>query len=163
MDGALLSPDGRMFVTYGTSITKENASWVHLWDLETGKLLWQHAALELPLIASFRPARICAVIAFSPDSRTIALGTQGGSLRIHQTEAMGVGRELKLPPNSSTRVVFLPDGKHLLTWGNKTMRIWDVTTGEMTRSFSVPVVNCLTVTPDGRFVLVGGDGEFRGL
>ncbi len=31
MDQAMLSPDGRMLVTYGTSITRQNAQWLRMW------------------------------------------------------------------------------------------------------------------------------------
>lgn len=163
MDQAMLSPDGRILVTYGNSITTQNAKWLHLWDLESGKLLWHHPALDLPMISTFRPAQSCAAIAFSPDSRTLAIGRRDEGLAIHELRGDQLRQELKTPAGSCTRIAFLPDGKQLLTWGDKTMRLWDLRTAKMIRSFNVPAVNCLALTPDGRFVLVGSDGEFRGV
>jgi WD40 repeat protein len=82
---------------------------------------------------------------------------------IYEVESRRLRQELKTPAGSCARIAFLPDGKQLLTWGDKTMRVWDLSTGKLVRSFRVPTVNCWALTPDGRFVVVGGDGEFRGL
>ncbi|MSU33963.1 MAG: hypothetical protein EXS36_02410 [Pedosphaera sp.] len=114
------------------------------------------------MTSGFRSARTCTAIALSPDSQTIAIGTRSEGLTIHEVEGGGMRQQLKTPAESCTRLAFLPDGKQLLTWGDKTMRVWDLESGTMVRSFPVPTVNCLAPTPDGRFVLVGGDGTFRG-
>jgi WD40 repeat protein len=134
-----------------------------VWNNESGKLLQHHPGLDLPMVPVFRPSQSCAAIAFSPDSRALAIGRRGEGLAIHEAEGGRLRQELKTPAGACVRVAFLPDGKQLLTWGEKTMRVWDLGTGKMARSFTVPTVNCWALTPDGRFVVVGGDGEFRGL
>lgn len=163
MDQALLSPDGKTLITYGASITKGNSAWVHLWDIDGGKLLWHDQGLDLLMTASFEPRPTCAAIAFSPDSKTLALGMRGKGLWTYEVERGRLRQALETAPGSCSRLAFLPDGKRVLTWGDKTMRVWDLETARMLRAFTVPTVNCLAITPDGRFVLVGGDGEFRGL
>lgn len=161
LDDAVLSPDGQMLVTYGVALG--DVRWLRVWNIGSGKLLQHHPGLDLPMVPAFRPTQSCAAIAFSPDSRALAIGRRGEGLAIHEVEGRRLRQELKTPAGSCARIAFLPDGKQLLTWGDKTMRVWDLGTGKMVRSFSVPTVNCLALTPDGRSVVVGGDGEFRGL
>ena len=163
IDQAIISPDGRRLVIYGPSMVNRNAQWVHLWDIETGKLLWHHPGLDVPMIYTFRPGAICAAIAFSHDARKLAIGRHGGRMEVRAIDGAQPRQEWKIPAGSCDRLAFLPDGQQLLTWGDKTMRIWDVGSGQLVRDFRVPVVHCLAVTPDGRFLLVGGNGEFRGL
>lgn len=161
LDDAVLSPDGQMLVTYGVSLG--DVRWLRVWNIESGKLLQHHAGLDLPMVPVFRPSQSCAAIAFSPDSRTLAIGRRAEGLAIYEVEGRRLRQELKTPAGCCARIAFLPDGKQLLTWGDKTMRVWELGTGKMLHSFSVPTVNCWALTPDGRFVVVGGDGEFRGL
>ncbi len=161
LDDAVVSPDGQLLVTYGPSL--RDVRWLRVWNIESGQLLQHHAGLDLPMVPVFRPSQSCAAIAFSPDSRTLAIGRRGEGLGIHDVESRRLRQELKTPAGSCARIAFLPDGKQLLTWGDKTMRVWDLSTGKLVRSFRVPTVNCWALTPDGRFVVVGGDGEFRGL
>ena len=161
LDDAVVSPDGRLLVTYGASLG--DVRWLRVWNIESGKLLQHHAGLDLPMVPVFRPAQSCAAIAFSPDSRVLAIGRRGEGLAIHEVEGRQLRQELKTPAGACVRIAFLPDGKQLLTWGDKTIRVWDVGTGKMVRSFRVTTVNCWALTRDGRFVVVGGDGEFRGL
>ena len=160
LEDAVLSPDGQMLVTYGVSLG--DLRWLRVWNLESGKLLQHHAGLNLPMVSVFRPSESCAAIAFSPDSRALAIGKRGEGLAIYEVEGRRLRQELKTPAGACARVAFLPDGQQLLTWGDKTMRVWELGTGNMLRSFSVPTVNCWALTLDGRFVVVGGDGEFRG-
>jgi WD40 repeat protein len=160
-DNAVLSPDGRKLLTYG--IVNGETQWLHLWDIETGRLLWHHPGRDLPMIYRFRPGATCAAIAFSPDGSKLAIGGRGERVEVRGIDGERPKQELSTPAGSSDWVAFLPNGKQLLTWGGKTMRIWDLGSGQLVRAFQVPVVNCLTVTPNGQFLLVGGDGEFRGL
>jgi WD40 repeat protein len=161
LDDAVVSPDGQLLVTYGPSL--RDVRWLRVWNIESGKLLQHYAGLDLPMVPVFRPCQSCAAIAFSPDSRALAIGRRAEGLVIYEVESRRLRQELKTPAGSCARIAFLPDGKQLLTWGDKTMRVWDLSTGKLVRSFRVPTVNCWALTPDGRFVVVGGDGEFRGL
>ena len=161
LDDAVLSPDGRLVVTYGVALG--DFRWLRVWNIESGKLLQHHPGLDLPMVPVFRPSQSCAAIAFSPDSRALAIGRRREGLAIHEVEGRRLRQELKTPAGSCALIAFVPDGKQLLTWGDKTMRVWELGTGKMLRSFNVPTVNCWALTPDGRFVVVGGDGEFRGL
>jgi WD40 repeat protein len=164
-DKAILSPDGHWAVTYGPShsAATKDYYWLHLWETESGKLAWHHAAVDLPLTYGFGSSQLSWAIAFSSDSRNLALGTRQGGLTIHEIPSGRILRELKTPADACAHVAFLPDGKRILTWGDKVARVWDVGSGEPIRTWKIPVVNCLTITADGRLLLVGGDGEFRGL
>lgn len=160
---ATLSPDGQRLLTYYGGV--ESQPGVHrfrVWDLESGRLLCRRSAITLPIIQGRRTSS-CEAFAFSPDSETLAVGTRGGRIEIREVEGGQLKRELSAPANSCDRVAFLPDGKRLVTWGDGRARLWDVETGELVRSFKVPLLYCLTITPDGRFLVIGGGGDFRGL
>ena len=95
------------------------------------------------MIYTFRPGAICAAIAFSHDARKLAFGGHGGRVEVRGIDGAQPRQEWKIPHGSCERLAFLPDGQQLLTWGDKTMRIWEVGNGLLVRDFRVPVVNCL--------------------
>jgi WD40 repeat protein len=158
-----LSPDGRTLLSYyGSVYHQPNISGIELWDLETGRLRWTKRNFTLPIIMACRSSSSCETIAFSPDSTWLALGTVGDRIAIHDAEDGRLDLDLHAPRGSCIRLAFLPDGRRLLTWGDSTMRLWDLDRGEHVRSFSVPRLCSFTVTPDERLLLVGGAGGNQG-
>lgn len=158
-----LSPDGRKLLTYYGGV--ENQPDVHrfqVWDLDTGNLLCQRSGITLPIV-HLRSRSGCESFAFSPNSQLLAVGLRTGRIEIREVASGRLRQELSVPLNSCGRVVFLPDGKRLLTWGAGIARLWDLERVRLVRSLGVRVLTCLAFTPDGRYLLVGGVGEFSGL
>ena len=159
IDKGFLSPDGRKLVTCGVSITRNLALWLRLWDLETGKLLWHSPAVSLPWVSNELNG---AGVAFSSDSRLFAVAQITGEVDIYETQEGKREQTLKAAAESCSRIAFHPNGQILVTWGNGTLRTWSLSTRQSVRSFSVPIASCMAISPDGRLLLVGGYGKWRG-
>lgn len=158
-----LSPDGRKLLTYyGGVESRQGVHRFQVWEIESGNLLCRRTGLTLPIIHA-RSRSGCDAFAFSPDSQLLAVGTRDGRIEIREVEGGALRQELPVPLASCDHVRFLPDGKRLLTWGEGTVRVWNLERAELARSFSVPMLTGLAFTPDGRFLLVGGVGQFSGL
>jgi WD40 repeat protein len=56
-------------------------------------------------------------------------------------------------------VAYAPDGRHVLSGGwDDTVRLWEVETGKEVRRFSGRGGNAVAFSPDGKRILIGGDG-----
>jgi WD40 repeat protein len=103
------------------------------------------------------------VVALSPDGKTIAVA----HMRYQQKQphwfhtlrlidvATGKPRQLvERGKESISFLVFTPDGRSLLAWGEKLAEVYDVATGKPVRQ--LPGVHGRYFTPDGRHVVSAG-------
>src|SRR5262249_54524072 len=151
------SPDGKLLATGGLDRT------VKLWDLETYRVVRTFPP---------QPAFISA-LAFSPDGKTLAVGTGGLELKRGPGEVklwdVATGREggvLLRRAEGVTALAFFPDGKTLAVGTNavlsRTQRgellLYDVTAKKVKQRFSELVdVKSLAIGPGGT-LLAAGDG-----
>ena len=124
------SPDGALVATGG------NDGLVKLWKASDWTL--SQALLNEGNIFVGGPGSPVDSIAFSPDSRRIAVAVAGASLRVWSTDA---GQELLHWSNSGERsyephrgqvtdLAFSPDGRRLASAGHdRTVKIWNVESG----------------------------------
>lgn len=93
---------------------------VKLWDKLTGQLL-----------ESF-PEHITMSVAFSRDSKKLAVGNVEDTVRIWDLETKQCCQSLKVDSNWVWRVAFSPKDDILATAsnGDRTIRLWNVQTGE---------------------------------
>jgi RNA polymerase sigma factor (sigma-70 family) len=146
-----LSPDGK-------TLAGSNGEDLYLWDITTRKELWRMK----------RPGTGCTRgIAFSPDSRTLAVASMDKSLCLYDVAA---GRESgRIPvaanPNSGPGLAYSPDGKLLaLAGADLAVHVWSIAAGrEVARSkVHAYSLECVVFSPDGRFVASApGDGPVR--
>lgn len=159
-----ISPDGRLVATGLKSVV--------LSDFASGKTV---ATLE-------GPGNLISSVAFSPDGRFMAAGSWDKTARLWDVgsgklvETLRPAMELppgvaadSLPPERRalleetltlpvTGVSFSPDGRLLATAGaDKTVRLWDVSTGKEVRKLSghEKAVTCVAFSPDGKSVVSG--------
>jgi WD40 repeat protein len=74
-----------------------------------------------------------AVYAPSPDGRTLAAGTREKELKIFDIKS---GREMKVLGSARgfhRRLIYSPDGRHLVALSDDGLSIWDVEAGDVVR------------------------------
>jgi WD40 repeat protein len=142
------SPDGRSALGGGYATLTDSDITLRLWDIVTGKL-----------VRSFASDWVTS-IAFSPDGRSAMCGNFRGGLWVWEVAS---GKRLHLFRSNSGlfSVAFVPDGRGALSCGDGFVRLTDIATGNVIRTFGQSGGRNLSVasSPDGRFALSAqGDG-----
>ncbi len=108
-------------------------------------------------------------VAFSPDSRVMAIGDRMGEVQLFDTSSQrALGRPIRADTHSLTAVTFNPDGRSLVTTSNSNdvngVHVVDVTTRRVSAlDPPVPFALAATFRPDGTelVITVGVGGAFR--
>jgi WD40 repeat protein len=134
-----------LFSPEGTTLFSGSESSVSLWNMKTGKVLHPLKIPE-PYMSS----------AFSPDGKTIAIGSREGTIWLWNVETGQVLLSLK-GQSEVNAVAFSPDGKLLASGAqNGTLSLWDVATDRLLRALSM-YTDFITFSPDGRMLVLGSD------
>ena len=144
------SPDGRRLAS--ASLDKN----VKIWDLATGK--------EIRTIAGQNQIVTC--VAWSGDSRLLASGSgiwdesRPGEVKVWDATT---GRNLVNLAGSRAAiraVAFSPDSQKIAAAGwDRTVRLWDVSTGQEVRVLRGHEFRCLAFSPDGLHLATGSRGR----
>jgi WD40 repeat protein len=104
----------------------------------------------------------------SPDGKFIVTGSSDGSAKLWDVVT---GREFRALGSSDSfqgnlsfdsfmasvnSVSFSPDGNYVVIGTNAGVKLWDVKTGSLLRSFSGSMILSISFSPDSRYVLVAG-------
>jgi WD40 repeat protein len=99
-----------------------------------------------------------SAVAFSPNGRTLASGSNDGTVRVWSTaarSALGVLRNT----GPVRAVAFSPDGRMLAYGGDdRYLRLWDTADHTELGPFTVGAVNALAFSRDGRTLATAGNG-----
>jgi RNA polymerase sigma factor (sigma-70 family) len=138
----VFSADGRFLATAGSNVPSR------LREAATGRLLWED------------PLHNVEVLAFSPDSKLLALPGAEGSIRLLDVrtgkERLAFGKADHHP----TSLAFSPDGTRLVSGSvERTICVWDVATGKEVRCLRghQGPVQCVAFSPDGRRLATGSE------
>jgi uncharacterized delta-60 repeat protein len=102
-------------------------------------------------------------VAFSPDGKYVASGSEDGTARVWEAQT---GHEIARMSHEDyvVAVAFSPDGKYVISgsWDD-TARVWEAQTGhEVARMSHEGYVVAVAFSPDGKYVISGsGDGTAR--
>jgi WD40 repeat protein len=151
------SPDGKRLVITSTERGRpwqlRGSNGLQLWDIATDE--------EARPVGGHRDSVTC--LAFAPDMRTLASGSQDNTVRLWEAKT---GRELRTlgkHRHSLTALAFSPDGRTLAAGdAGGAVSLWGPASGKQRAGVEghAEGVHSLTFTPDGKaLVVVTGKGE----
>ncbi|MDT0309550.1 hypothetical protein RM780_21695 [Streptomyces sp. DSM 44917] len=166
---AAFSPDG------GSLITVREDGVIRRWDGEDGTELPALGRVDGPLAMpdadgrdgeAFGPgaAGLLPLLAFSPDSRALAVSAPDGTVRVLDAESGDLRATLTGHAGEVTALAFGPDGSLLATGGDDgTVRVWDVGSGpRASLTGAAGIADAVAFTPDGEAVATANaSGQVR--
>lgn len=135
----------------------ESRPLISLWDLAHRRAL---SSLTLP--AGTRDATAPSALAFSPDQRFIAAGSDDGTIRLWDIAGRRVAQSWSGHKKGVLSLAFSPDGKLLASGGGDgVVRLWDASTGEAVRSLTGHTrwVRSVAFSPDGSQLASGSEDK----
>lgn len=146
------SRDGKWIAAVGIAAFKKEREEtgpkgeLHLWNAQSGEL-----------VHVIKPNQPLNCLLFTPDCRQFVVGSSDSSITVR--DVITGKQQMKLRHGKEIRdIVISQDGSRLASAGEKTIRIWDIATGEVKVAMTAYSgrVSCLAFSPDGRRVISGG-------
>jgi WD40 repeat protein len=164
---AAYSPDGK-YIAYGAtnSMAGSLTASLRIWNAQTGKELPTLSDTAVQRISDTADLHYVRAVAFSPDSKHIAIGSGDNTARIWDLQT---GKQLLIIHGHTGPVwsiAYSPDGKRLATgsWDN-TAALWDAQTGRQLltlQGFNSKVWS-VAFSPDGKRLITGSNVPLTGL
>jgi RNA polymerase sigma factor (sigma-70 family) len=137
---------------------KSLASWsrgrtIHVWDVDKAKGRLLDVQLQLDVMPL---DHMCAAV--SPDGKRVFVGCDDGRVRVCETASGKQVRSIEAHAKPVSAVAVSHDGKTLATgsWGDDTVRLWEVATGKEVRRLALPGgAGALAFSADGKALAAG--------
>jgi len=136
------SPDGKRIISGGGDNT------IKVWDSATGAELMTLRGHD----------NWVASIAFSPDGKRIVSGSGDKTIKVWDAAIRGEAVILGGHRDVVLSIAFSPDGKRIVGSVNRTVKVWDATTGAEVMTIPADWVLSVAFSPDGKRI-VSGDGD----
>jgi eukaryotic-like serine/threonine-protein kinase len=143
------APDGSVLVATGLDGA------VHFWDVQTWRH-WTPAAGDSDSTTNLNSAAYepDSHFAFSPDSRTLAMGGYDNVVRLWDAKTGALVSTIKGYPTWIRSLAFTPDGRTLVMGDNQSVKFWDVA-GKRLKASTHENGFLVRVSPDGRWLVTG--------
>ncbi len=155
---AVFSHNGNMFAVPLNSkrASKENQFSIHLWKIWENPINPSHITHKDHVDITFKghTAKINALV-FTQDGKTLASGSDDGTIRIWDTST---GTEISSLPLGKTRTfAFSVDGIILASGIDRTIQLWDVPTKTQMKTLELEAnfVSALAISPDNKILASG--------
>ena len=144
-----LSPDGRTVVTSGYY----SGGTITFWDAQ---------GQSSPVKVEKHTDKVW-MVAFSPDGQTLASSSWDGRLGLWNVKERRNVALLRGHKAEMAAVAFSPDGRTVATSSqDKTVRLWNLETRREVAVLRHPgIVHPLAFSPDGQWLVTGGEGTIR--
>jgi serine/threonine protein kinase len=101
-------------------------------------------------------------VAFSPDGRTLAMGTEEGSVKLWDVESKSLRLSVHAHQRPVWTIAFFGDGKFATGSSDMTVKIWSADGEEHRQIKGVGLIRALALSQDGKRLVSGGrDGAVR--
>jgi WD40 repeat protein len=158
------SPDGEMLISESTDAYGRSDRMIKYWKVSTGELI---RSFNLPT------NKTSAIIALSPDQKTLASVSYnntftlwemdtGRFIRSWEADAKNLPRSFEGHSQPVYYLTFSPDGKMLVSMsGDKTIKLWEVSTGRYIRTFEGTGFKLIAFSSDGRLLIAGVTSQIQ--
>jgi WD40 repeat protein len=144
-NGLAFRPDSQRLVSIGSALNASQRE-LRVWNPATGALLH---SLSLPTYLES--------VRYSPDGKTIALGTGDGVIQLWDAEEMKLSHSLRGHEGNVVDIGYDPEGKRLASVGRDgTLRVWDLTRRETVAALRRSVtLQAVAWNPGGTLLAAG--------
>jgi len=141
---AAFSPDGSLVATGSDDGT------VKIWQASNGKEL---RSIQIASLGVYS-------VAFNPQGRLLAVGSTNGGLSLWRVNSGEKVRELSGHTRAVSSVEFTHTGIRLVSASvDNTARVWNTDSGKLIQNFGGQVFHAAAFSPNGRYIVTGGDGR----
>jgi len=150
------SPNGELLASGGENKYKTDEgkkTTIYLWDVNNRELVHTFSGHDLRV----------NTLAFSADGKKLASGSNDNTVRLWDVNSGSQLHVLKGHSSNISTVAFTSDDNRLISSGGGGVKIWNVQTGELQKTFAeeYEYIKCCSVDPTGQVIAFGVDSGIQ--